>query len=84
MFNPAMFGITPQQMQAAQEVGKHIKIEIRKCPREGRLEIRYIAINPGDAQASETAANAVNNLAEQVAGMHDMMFGMKGQIIHVS
>ena len=49
MVNPGMFGITPQQMQAAREVGKHLTVEIRKCPRESRLEIRYIAINPGDA-----------------------------------
>ncbi len=83
MFNPGMFGLTPQQMQAAREVGKHLRIEIRKCPGEGRLEIRYIAINPGDTQAVETAANAVNSLAEQIAYMHDTMFGVKGQIIHV-
>jgi len=83
MFNSGMFGVTPQQMQAARQIGKHLRIEIKKCPSEGRLEIRYIAINPGDRQAIETAANAVNNWAEQIAVMHDTMFGMKGQIIHV-
>ena len=83
VFNPGIFGVTPQQMQAAREVGRHLRIEIRKCPREGRLEIRYIPINRDDTQAFETAANAVNTLAEQIAYMHDMMFGMKGEIIHV-
>jgi len=82
-FNPGMFGVSPQQMQAAREVGKHLKVEIKKCPSEGRIEIRYIAINPEDAQALQTAANGVNTLAEQLAFMHDTMFGMKGEIIHI-
>ena len=82
VFNPGMFGVTPQQMQAAREIGRHLRIEIRKCPREGRLEIRYIAINPGDTKALETATNGVDTLAEQLACMHDTMFGMKGKIVH--
>jgi len=84
MFNPGMLGISPQQMQAAQELGKRLRIEIRKCPAKGRLEVRYIAIDPEDAQAHETAANGVNTLAEQLAYMHDAMFAMKGEIIHES
>jgi hypothetical protein len=83
VFNPAMFGVTPQQIQAAREIGKHLRIEIKKCPREGRLEIRYIAINREDTKALETAAKSVDTLAEQLAYMHDAMFGMKGEIIHV-
>jgi len=82
-FNPGMFGVSPQQMQQAREVGNHLRVEIRKCPNEGRLEIRYIAINQEDTQALQTAANGVNTLAEQLAFMHDTMFGMKGEIIHV-
>jgi len=83
VFNPAMFGVNPEQMQAAHEIGRHLRVEIRKCPREGRLEIRFVAINPGDTKALETAANGVDTLAEQLAYMHDTMFGMKGEIIHV-
>ncbi len=83
VFNPGMFGVIPQQMQAAREIGKHLRIEIRKCPREGRLEIRYVATNTGDAKSLETAANGVNTLAEQLAYMHDPMFGMKGTIIYM-
>ena len=83
-FNPGMFGVSPQQIQAAHEIGNHLKIEIRKCPREGRLEIKYLAINPEDNKAIETAANGIDTLAEQLAYMHDAMFGMKGKIIHVS
>jgi len=83
VFNPAMFGVNPEQMQAAREIGRHLRVEIRKCPREGRLEIRYVAINPGDTKALETAANGIDTLAEQLAYMHDAMFGMKGEIVHV-
>jgi predicted RecB family endonuclease len=82
MFNPGMFGFSPEQMQSAREVGKHLRTEIRKCPREGRLEIRYLAIHPGDTKALETAAGAVDTLAAQLAYMHDTMFGMKGEIIN--
>ncbi len=80
-FNPAMFGIDPQQLQAAHEIGKHLKLEIRKCPREGRLEIKYVAINPGDPRAETTIYNCVDGIAMQMAMIHDTMFGMKGKII---
>lgn len=83
MFNPGMFGFGPEHMQAAREVGKHLRIEIRKCPREGKIEVRYLAIDPADTKALETAANGIDTLATQLAYMHDTMFGMKGEIIHV-
>jgi len=83
MFNAGMFGFSPEQMHAAQEVGRHLGIEIRKCPREGKLEIRYLAIDPADTKALETAANGVDTLAAQIAYMHDTIFSMKGEIIHV-
>jgi len=81
-FNPGMMGFDPQQMAAAREVGKHLKLEVRKCPREGRLEIRYVAINPEDPQSQSTITNCVETLAMQTAMIHDTMFGMKGKIIH--
>ena len=80
-FNPGMMGFDPQQMQAAREMGKHLKLEVRKCPREGRLEIRYIAVNPEDPRFQGTIANCVESLAVQMAMIHDTMFGMKGKII---
>lgn len=80
-FNPGMMGFDPQQMQAAREMGKHLRLEVRKCPREGRLEIRYIAVNPEDPRFQATIANCVESLAMQVAMIHDTMFGMKGKII---
>ena len=81
-FNPAMMGLDPQMMQAAQEIGKHAKIEIRKCPREGRLEIKYIAVDNNDPSAQDIISNCVENFAIQIAAMHDNFFGMKGKMIH--
>ena len=81
-FNPGMMGFDPQQMQAAREIGKHLRLEVRKCPKEGRLEIRYVAINTEEPEAQDTIANCVETLAMQMAMIHDTMFGMKGKIIH--
>jgi len=83
-FNPGMMGFDPQQMQAAREMGKHLRLEVRKCPREGRLEIRYIAVNPEDPRFQGTIVNCVESLAVQMAMIHDTMFGMKGKIIQES
>ncbi len=80
-FNPGMMGFDPQQMQAFREIGKHLRLEVRKCPREGRLEVRYVAINPKDPKSQVTIANCVEGLAMQMAVLHDTMFGMKGKII---
>jgi len=80
-FNPGMMGFDPQQMQAAREIGKHIRLEVRKCPREGLLEIRYVAVNPEDVRSQETIVNCVEGLAMQMAMIHDTFFGMKGKII---
>ena len=82
-FNAGMMGFDPQQMQAAREIGKHLRLEVRKCPKEGRLEIRYVAVNPEDARSQETITNCVEGLAMQMAVIHDTMFGMKGKIILV-
>ena len=82
-FNPGMMGFDPQQMQAAREIGKHLRLEISKCPREGRLEIKYIAVNPDDPRVQATIANCVESLAMQTATIHDTIFGMKGKLIQV-
>jgi len=81
-FNPGMMGFDPEHMRAAREVGKHLRLEVRKCPREGRLEVRYIAINAGEAGTEGAIANCVETLAIQIAMMHDTVFGMKGKMIH--
>ena len=81
-FNPGMMGLDPQQMQAAREVGKRLRLEVRKCPKEGRLEVRYVAVNAEDPGAQDAIANCVENFAVQMAMIHDTFFGMKGKIIH--
>jgi hypothetical protein len=81
-FNSGMMGLDPQQMEAARELGRCLKLEVRKCPREGRLEIRYIAINGEEPGAQDAIANCVETLAMQMAMIHDTFFGMKGKIIH--
>jgi hypothetical protein len=81
-FNTGMTGFDPQQIAAARELGKRLKLEVRKCPREGRLEIRYIAINDEEPGAQDAIANCVETLAMQMAMIHDTFFGMKGKIIH--
>ena len=48
MFNPAMMGISPQQMAQAQEVGQHLRMEITTYKREGRLEVKYLLVNPDE------------------------------------
>ena len=81
-FNPGMMGLDPQQMAAARELGRLLKLEVRKCPREGQLVIRYIAVNAEEPEAQDAVANCVENFAAQLAMMHDTLFGMKGKIIH--
>lgn len=81
-FNPAVVGLDPQQMAAARELGRLLKLEVRKCPREGRLLIRYITVNAEEPEAQDAMANCVESFAAQLAMMHDTLFGMKGKIIH--
>jgi hypothetical protein len=83
MFNPGMFGISPEQMQAAKQVGQVLKVEIRKCPREGRIEIRYVRLHPEDQESQKAAAAIVDSFAGQMAYLHDTLFAMKGNLIHL-
>ena len=82
VMSPGMFGLTPEQIAAGKEVGNHLRMEIRVHHQEGRVEIKYILINPEDAKKFDMA-NAVDKLAEQLAYGHSMMFGMQGKIIDV-
>jgi len=82
-FNPGMMGLDPQQMQAAREIGKHVRLEMRKSVKQGRLEIQYIAVNPEDTKAQAAIINCVESFAMQMAAMHDTFFGMKGKITNM-
>lgn len=80
MINPAMFGINPQQMEMAQEVGKHLRMELKRYHKEGRLEVRYIPVNPDEAV---DLSSTVDALSEQLMWGHANFFGMKGKLIDV-
>jgi hypothetical protein len=80
-FNASMMGFSPQQLEAAHEIGRYVRLEIRKCAKEGRLQIRYVPVNPADPQSRDAIANCVDGLAMQMAVIHDTFFGMKGKLI---
>ena len=77
MFNPAMMGISPQQMALAQEVGRHLRMEITTYKQEGKLEVKYILINP-DEQVD--LGRFVEQLCQQLMYGHKTMFGITGKI----
>lgn len=80
MINPAMFGLSPQQMEAGKEVGKHLKMEVTKHHREGRLEVKYILLNPNE---DFDLGQAIDQLADQLIWGHYTFFDMKGKVIDV-
>ena len=45
MFNPSMFGVNPKQMEEAQEVGRHMGMQIIKHRKDGRLEVRFYLLD---------------------------------------
>jgi len=80
MINPAMFGVSPQQMEQAKEVGLHLRMEIRKYRKEGRLEVRFILIDPNE---DYDIGDPVDKLCDQLAWGFNTMFDIKGKIINV-
>lgn len=78
MFNPAMFGVSPQQMEQAKEVGQHLRMEIVKHCRQGRIEIRFVPVNPAE---NVDLRAPVDSLCDQLAYGFAAMFDMKGKII---
>jgi hypothetical protein len=80
MINPAMFGVNPQQMEQAKEVGRHLRMEIRKYRKEGRLEVRFILINPNE---DYDIGEPVDKVCDQLAWGFATMFDIKGKIINV-
>jgi hypothetical protein len=80
MINPAMFGVSPQQMEQAKEVGRHLRMEITKYRKQGRLEVRFTLINPDE---NYDIGEPVDKLCDQLAWGFDTMFDIKGKIINV-
>ncbi len=61
-------------------MGQHLKMEIRKHRKEGRVEIRFILVNPAEKYP---LSEPVDKLSEQLAYGFATMFDMKGKIIDV-
>ena len=82
-FDPEMMGFNPEQLAAAREIGKHVRLEMKKSAKQGRLEIQYVSVNPEDPRALAAIANCVESFAMQMASMHDTIFGIKGKITNI-
>ena len=80
MFNPGMFGINPQQMEAAKEVGQHLRIEIRKYHKQGKLEVQFFLVNPDE---NYDLGRPVDQVCDQLSWGFANIFDMKGKIVDV-
>jgi hypothetical protein len=80
MFNPGMFGVSPQQAEQAREVGEHMGMQIIKHRKDGRLEVKFFLLNPGE---SFDLGEPVDKLCDQLAWGFSTMFGVKGKIVNV-
>ena len=75
-----MFGVSQQQMQQAKEVGQHLRMEIRKYRKEGRIEVKFLLVNPAEQY---DLGQPVDKLTNQLAWGFSTMFDIKGKIIEV-
>jgi hypothetical protein len=67
-------------MEKAREVGQHLKMEIKKYHKQGRLEVKFTLINPNEQY---DIGEPVDKLADQLAWGFANMFDMKGKIVDV-
>jgi len=67
-------------MEKAREVGQHLKMEVRKYRKQGRVEVRFFLINPGEQY---DIGEPVDKLADQLAWGFANMFEIKGKIVDV-
>ena len=77
MINPAMFGISQQQMEQAKEVGQHLRMEVRKYRRQGKVEVQFFLIDPNEAY---DLGNAVDHFTDQLTWGFANVFDIKGKI----
>jgi len=61
-------------------VGQHLRMEIRKYRKEGRVEVRFFLINPAE---NYPLSEPVDQLADQLAYGFSTMFDMRGKIVDV-
>ena len=77
MINPAMFGISQQQMEQAKEVGQHLKMEVRKYRRRGEVQVQFFLIDPNE---NYDLGNAVDRFTDQLTWGFANIFDIKGKI----
>jgi len=77
MINPAMFGISQQQMEQAKEVGQHLRMEVRKYRREGKVEVQFFLVDPSE---NYDLGNAVDQFTDQLTWGFANIFDIKGKI----
>ena len=66
-----------RQMEAAKEVGRHLKMEIRKYRRQGRVEVQFFLVDPNE---NYDLGNAVDQLSDQLSWGFANVFDIKGKI----
>jgi len=67
-------------MEQAREVGQHLKMEVRKYRKQGKLEIRFFLVDPDDRY---DIGEPVDKLADQLAWGFGNVFDIKGKIVDV-
>ena len=77
MINPAMFGISQQQMEQAKEVGQHLRMEVRKYRRQGKVEVQFFLV---DTNENYDLGNAVDQFTDQLTWGFANVFDIKGKI----
>jgi len=77
MINPGMFGVSQQQMEAAKEIGQHIKMEIRKYRKQGKVEVQFFLVNP---ELDYDLGSPVDHISHQLAWGFANFFDIKGKI----
>jgi len=75
-----VYSVSPEFLQQAQEVGKHVRLEVTKNIKKGEVKIRFMA---KDAVGEEPIANLVNNVVTQLCSQFYTYFGIQGEIIEL-
>ena len=80
MFNQGMFGMNPEQMARAQEIGNHLRVEMTNYRQQGRFEVRLVALDPS---AEPQIPYMADQMCQQLAAILNAMMGVKGKIVNV-
>lgn len=73
-----MFGINPQQLQKAKEIGKHVTAVIETNTTNHSFSVSFAAI---DEEGQKLVANLAKQMATGLATQLSMMFGIKGKLV---